>query len=219
MFNINWDTGIDPSCIQKFIVRESNVAVILCIDHCCVPTNIETSEYIIMPYLIIGDEAFCIEWTLGQALIDCYSVYCCYVYIRIRYIDVSSFLSHNNLLSKLEDTVVSRDPFIRWVIWKKECILSCIFEGGFKESNVLGGDITIINYEFAFVTCENRCWKHPFCNGCIIVIGRGPHLCIGFERRIEAGPRAIVPFVMNDNISQIPSNINIRFICVRSIIK
>ena len=69
MLHINRDTSIEPPRIDELIVSERDVAVILRVDHGCVPADIEAREYIIMPYLIIGNESICVQRALRETLI------------------------------------------------------------------------------------------------------------------------------------------------------
>jgi hypothetical protein len=64
MLYIDGDASVNPARVYESIIRHRNVAVILCIDHRCIATNIETRENIIMPYLIISDEWLSVETTL-----------------------------------------------------------------------------------------------------------------------------------------------------------
>jgi len=61
MLNIDRDAAsIEPPSVDELIISERDVAVVLRVNHCSVPAHIEARENIIMPYLIIGNESFCV---------------------------------------------------------------------------------------------------------------------------------------------------------------
>lgn len=57
MLHVNGDTCIDPSRINKFVVCECDIAMVLGVYHGCVTANIQASEGVVVPYLIISDES------------------------------------------------------------------------------------------------------------------------------------------------------------------
>jgi hypothetical protein len=80
MLHTDRDARIEPPRVDELIISERDVAVVLRIKHEDVAANIDARENIIMPYLIIGDEFFCVQMTLRETLIDADSADCRYVY-------------------------------------------------------------------------------------------------------------------------------------------
>ena len=156
MLNIDRDAAsIEPPRVDELIISERDVAVVLRVNHCSIPAHIEARENIIMPYLIIGNETFCVQGTLRETLINGDSVDHRYVYHRIRYVNVPALLSHHHLLSKLEDAVICSYPFVRREVREEECIFGGIFESRLIESYVFHFDIAIVDNELPLVAIED----------------------------------------------------------------
>jgi hypothetical protein len=217
MLHIDRDASIDPPSVDELIISERDVAVILRVDHGCVPAHIEARENIIMPYLIISNESFCVQRTLWETLINGYSVDRWYVYQRIRDVNVSSLLSHHHLLSKLKDAVIRSYPFVRREVREEEGIFGGIFVSRLIESYVFHCDIAIVDNELPLVTVEDGSPEDALCDSCVVVVGWGPCLGVCGQYGVEVWPRPIVPLVVDCHISQVSLNIIIRIILVRPI--
>jgi hypothetical protein len=171
MLHIDGDASIEPPRVDELIISERDVAVILRVNHGCVPADIEARENIIMPYLIIGNEPFCVQGTLRETLINGYSVNRRNIYHRIRYVNVPALLSHHHLLSKLEDAVICSYPFVRREVREEECIFGGIFVCRLIESYIFHCDIAIVDNELSLVAVEDGSPKDALADSCVVVVG------------------------------------------------
>jgi len=64
MFEVNRNLSVDPASINEFVIAHREIALILRINHCCIASLVNTSESVIIPYLIISHAALPINVTL-----------------------------------------------------------------------------------------------------------------------------------------------------------